>query len=84
MAIEGGAADKAGIKRGDIIVKFEDQTISSMDDLSSALEYYEAGDEVEVVIARSDGGEYKEQTVTVKLDRKADYEDLEDMANDDK
>ena len=84
QAIEGGAADKAGIKRGDIIVKFEDQTISSMDDLSSALEYYEAGDEVEVVIARSDGGEYKEQTVTVKLDRKADYEDLEDMANDDK
>ena len=67
---EGGAADKAGIKKGDIIVKLDGQKVSGKDDLVSKLQYYESGETIEVVIARADSGEYKEQTVEVTLGSK--------------
>ena len=60
---EGGAADNAGIKKGDIIVKLDGQKVSGKDDLVSKLQYYESGETIEVVIARAESGEYKEQTV---------------------
>ena len=71
---EGGAADKAGIKKGDIIVKLDGQKVSGKDDLVSKLQYYESGETIEVVIARADSGEYKEQTVEVTLGSKPDSE----------
>lgn len=63
-----GGAQKAGIQKGDIIMKFDGMTISDYDDLKTSLQYYEAGEKVEVVImrAKEDGG-YEEQTVTVTL-----------------
>ena len=67
---EGGAADKAGIKKGDIIVKLDGQKVSGKDDLVDKLQYYESGETIEVVIARADSGEYKEQTVEVTLGSK--------------
>ena len=67
---KGGAADKAGIKKGDIIVKLDGQKVSGKDDLVSKLQYYESGETIEVVIARADSGEYKEQTVEVTLGSK--------------
>lgn len=39
---EGGAADNAGIKKGDIIVKLDGQKVSGKDDLVSKLQYYES------------------------------------------
>ena len=67
---EGGAADNAGIKKGDIIVKLDGQKVSGKDDLVSKLQYYESGETIEVVIARAESGEYKEQTVEVTLGSK--------------
>ena len=67
---EGGAADKAGIKKGDIIVKLDGQKVSGKDDLVDKLQYYESGETIEVVIARAESGEYKEQTVKVTLGSK--------------
>lgn len=67
---EGYAAEEAGIKKGDVIVKFGDTTIGSMEELQEELQYYEAGETVDVVIARSEAGEYVEQTITVELDKK--------------
>lgn len=67
---EGGAADNAGIKKGDIIVKLDGQKVSGKDDLVSKLQYYESGETIEVVIARAESGEYKEQTVKVTLGSK--------------
>ena len=64
----GSAAEKAGIKTGDIITKFGDTTIKSYNELVDALQYYEAGETVEMVIARAEAGEYKEQTLSVTLD----------------
>ena len=67
---EGGAADNAGIKKGDIIVKLDGQKVSGKDDLIDKLQYYEAGETIEVVISRANSGEYKEQTVEVTLGSK--------------
>lgn len=67
---EGGAADNAGIKKGDIIVKLDGQKVSGKDDLVDKLQYYEAGETIEVVISRANSGEYKEQTVEVTLGSK--------------
>ena len=64
----GTAAEKAGIKTGDIITKFGDTTIKSYNELVDALQYYEAGEVVEMVIARAEAGEYKDQTISVTLD----------------
>lgn len=67
---EGGAADNAGIKKGDIIVKLDGQKVSGKDDLVDKLQYYETGETIEVVISRANSGEYKEQTVEVTLGSK--------------
>lgn len=71
---EGGPAEKAGIQKGDVIVKFDGQTVLGSSELVSKLEYYEAGETVEVVISRAENGEYKEQTVTVTLGRRSEME----------
>ena len=66
----GGAADKAGIKKGDIVVKLDGQKVSGKNDLVDKLQYYESGETVEVVIARANNGEYEEETVEVTLGSK--------------
>ena len=69
---ENGSAAKAGIQEGDIIQKFDGTTVQTYDNLTNQLAYYRAGEKVEVVVARAEGGEYKEQTVTVTLGAKSD------------
>lgn len=69
---EGGPAEAAGIKKGDIIVKFDGITITGSTELVSKLEYYEAGETVDVVISRAENGEYKEQTVSVTLGKRSE------------
>jgi serine protease Do len=63
----GGAADEAGLKKGDIITKFDGISISSASELKSTIAYYKQGETVEVVYMRSDNGAYQEQTVSVTL-----------------
>ena len=58
------------VKKGDIIVKLDGQKVSGKDDLVDKLQYYEAGETIEVVISRANSGEYKEQTVEVTLGSK--------------
>lgn len=69
---EGGPAQTAGIQKGDVIVKFDGMTVSGSSDLVGKLEYYQAGETVEVVISRAQNGEYQEQTVSVTLWKKSE------------
>lgn len=62
-----GPADKAGIEKTDVITKFDGQTVTSMSTLQGILEYYKAGEKVEVTIRYRKGREYEEKTVTVTL-----------------
>ena len=45
-------ADKAGLKAGDVIVKFGESKIGSLEDFDSALRKYKAGDKVPVAVKR--------------------------------
>lgn len=65
--VEDSPAEKAGLKKGDVIRKFDGVTVSSLSEIKSSLDYYEEGEKVELVIYRSDDGEYKEQTVEITL-----------------
>lgn len=61
------AAEKAGLRKGDIIVQMDGQKISSGDELVEKLAYYEAGEVIDFVVARADQGEYREVSVEVAL-----------------
>ena len=63
------AADKAGMKESDIIVKFDGITMQSANNLVDQLQYYEAGEEVDVVIMRMAAGGYEEKTIHVTLQK---------------
>ena len=67
---EGSAADNAGLERGDVITKFDDQTVSSMEDLKGLMQYYEAGTKVNLTIKRQSERGYTEETVEVTLGRR--------------
>ena len=59
--ISGSAAEQAGIQSGDLILKLEEEQITSGDSLSSAISAYKPGDKATITIQR-DG---KEMTVEV-------------------
>lgn len=67
---EGSAAQLAGIQKGDIVTAFAGKEVSSMEELSSRLQYYKAGETVEVTIQRASDGEYVEQTLSATLGKK--------------
>lgn len=70
--IKGGAAEKAGIPKKSIITKFDGTRINSMDDLQGQLEYYEAGEKVEIVVEVIDEkGEYVEKTYEITLSKRS-------------
>ena len=63
----GGGAQSAGIEKGDVIVGFDGEEITSMDDLQTRLQYYSKGTAVTVTIMRQNGSEYIEKTFDVTL-----------------
>jgi len=65
----GCGAEKAGIKKGDVIVKFDGSEIKSMDVLQSKLQYYSAGSTVNITVLRSNGSEYESVDVSVQLSK---------------
>ena len=66
---DGGAAQRAGIQKGDIITKFDGITINTVEELKNTLLYYAANEQVDVIIQRANNGEYAEQKVSVVLDK---------------
>ncbi len=69
---EGSGAKNAGIQKGDVITEFEGVEITSMDDLQTRLQYYEAGTDVTIKVMRQNGSEYVEQEYTVTLSYSSD------------
>lgn len=64
------AAEKAGLSAYDIIVGFDDQSISTMSGLQSLLQYYSAGETVKVDYYHLEGSEYVLKSVEVTLGKK--------------
>ena len=67
QVVEGSAAEKAGIRQGDIITAIDGKTVTSMSQLKENLAYYKAGDKGKVTFQRLGDG-YKEKTVEVTFD----------------
>ena len=67
QVVEGSAAEKAGIRQGDIITAIDGKTITSMSQLKENLAYYKAGDKGKITFQRLSEG-YKEKTVEVTFD----------------
>jgi hypothetical protein len=52
-ASPGSPADKAGLKEGDVLIKFNERALDSLVDLSTALNASKPGDKVKIVLLRN-------------------------------
>lgn len=64
---ENSAAAAAGITAGSILTSFDGNTVTSVSDLQSLLQYYPAGSQVEVTLMVPDQSSYTEKTITITL-----------------
>jgi len=62
-----GPAGTAGMYAGDIITKFDHDTITGYSDLRTSLSHYAAGETIEITVARLERGEYVDVVLTVTL-----------------
>jgi serine protease Do len=70
----GSPAEEAGLQVSDIITAFDDNTVTSMDELRNLLQYYKGGETVEITVQSAENGAYTEKTLTITLGLKSDYE----------
>lgn len=78
---KGGAADKAGIKSGDIITSINNMEVTTIESLQQKANSYRKGTKVEIIILRSNDGDYQEKKVEVTLQGKASLDGLSDGAS---
>ncbi len=64
---EGSAAEQAGIQRGDVIVKFDGQRVSTRVELKQLVGYYKAGETATVTVKRFVDGQYEDVELEVTL-----------------
>lgn len=62
---EGSAAQKAGIRQSDVIVKMDGQRVSSREDVLNIMQYFKEGDTLKVSVKRANNGEY--ETIEMEL-----------------
>lgn len=67
---EGSPAQTSGIEANDVIVKFDDEEVSSMEDLQVALAAHRSGETIDITLQRQNGTEYKDVKVSVTLGTK--------------
>lgn len=67
---EDSPASAAGLAKGNIITKFDGQTIKTREELATLLTYYRAGETIDVTAMIQGAGGYTEQTFQVTLGTK--------------
>lgn len=65
--VDGGAAASSGLKEKDIITKFDGQSVTTMDELTRMLTYYEGGSQVTLTVQSLVNGAYVEHEVSITL-----------------
>lgn len=65
--VEGGAADKGGMKPGDVILKFNGTEVKSIDEINELRDDCKVGDTVEVTVSRN--GEKKKLKIVLQEER---------------
>lgn len=64
---EGTGAEAAGIVKGDIITKFDGESVSTLEELRKLVSYYQVGSVVDVTLQRTGQNGYEEVVVSVTL-----------------
>lgn len=67
-------AEKAGLSEGDIITAFDGEPVVSIQDLQYLLQYYAAGETVDLTVSSNGDGAYTEKTVSVVLGDRSELE----------
>ena len=67
-------AREAGISANTIITHFDGIRVTSLSNLENRLQYYAAGETVELTIQTAEGNEYVEKTVTLTLGRASEHQ----------
>src|SRR5207245_1582404 len=65
--IKGSAAEKAGLKAGDVITKIGDRKVSNPSDISNALRSASSGKSIPITVIR----DHKEMTVNATIEEKS-------------
>lgn len=63
----GAGAEAAGLVRGNIVVAFDGVTVQSQEELTKQMQYYKAGESVEITIMVNSANGYQQKNVTVTL-----------------
>ena len=63
----GTGAEAAGLVRGDIVVAFDGVTVQNQEELTKQMQYYKAGESVEITIMVNSANGYQQKNVTVTL-----------------
>ena len=82
--VQESPAKDAGLMKNDIITKFDGQTVSSAEELSSLVKYYEKGTTVDITVERLENGAYTEKVISVTLGSKQDKSIASDNKQSDK
>lgn len=64
---EGGAAENAGLQKGDIITKLDGSRITGYSQLRDTLSYYSSGETISITIQRLENAEYEEKVMDITL-----------------
>ena len=64
---EGGAAENAGLQKGDIITKLDGSRITGYSQLRDTLGYYSSGETISITIQRLENAEYVEKVMDITL-----------------
>ncbi|SFG73545.1 S1C family serine protease [Oribacterium sp. WCC10] len=65
--VEGSAAANSDLQEKDIIVKFDDQSVTSLDDMQELLDRYAAGETIKLTVKRPNGSTYDEKEINITL-----------------
>ena len=63
----GTGAEAAGLVRGNIVVAFDGVTVQNQEELTKQMQYYKAGESVEITIMVNSANGYQQKNVTVTL-----------------
>ncbi len=80
---KGSAADKAGIKKGHIITKFDGHTVRTVAQLQERMIYYKTGEKVTAIINVASEDGYVEKEIEITLDSKKEREKIMEEEFDD-
>lgn len=78
---QGSAAEKAGITPGSVLTKFDGESVTAISQLQNLLQYYKAGETVEVTLqVPGQNNSYEEKTVSITLGNSTDTQNSQESS----